>query len=179
MAAPIAFIQPPVPLQILAFPPTAYSICYDIYTRRNEDDAPHGWNSPRSNIYRRLKRRLLQAGFVRNQYSDWVHLFAPPAHIFNTMTDLGNILPPNKLSSTVKGLRMSRIDQLAIMDITENIALGGNFSTMLRGPVPTNLVLPVAAILDPIPGPIPPGAPFARPVDSGPGGADDPGNFLV
>lgn len=38
---------PPVPVQIIGFPLTAYSICYDIFTRRNEDNAPNGWNSPR------------------------------------------------------------------------------------------------------------------------------------
>lgn len=65
------------------------------------------------------------------------------------------------------------------MDVTADIMLGGNFSTTLRGPVPANLVVPVAAAIVPLPGPIPPGAPFALPVDSLPGGASNPANFLM
>jgi hypothetical protein len=126
-----------------------------------------------------LKQRLLAAGFARDQYSDWVQPFVTPAHTYNAMTGLENILPPNKLSSTVRRLRMNRLDQLALMDVTADIMLGGNFSTTLRGPVPANLVVPVAAAIAPLPVPIPPGAPFARPVDSRPGGASNRANFLI
>lgn len=130
-------------------------------------------------IYKRLEARLVAAGFARDQYSDWVHPFIDPAHVYNIMTGLENIPPPNKLSSTVRRLRMNRVDPLVALDISESIALGGNFSTTLRGPVPVNLVLPVAGAIVPIPGPIPPGAPFALPVDSRPGGASNPANFLM
>jgi hypothetical protein len=81
------------------------------------------------------------------------------------MTTMEAILPPNKLSSTVRRLRMNRLDELALMDVTENMMLGGEFSTTLRGPVPANLVLPVAPAIVPPPAPIPPGAPFLLPVD--------------
>ena len=90
-------------------------------------------------------------------------------------------MPPNKLSSTasVRRLRLNRLDQRALMDVTANIALGGNFSRRLRGPVPTNLVVSVAAALAPLPVPVPPGASSVRPVDSHPGGASNPANFLM
>jgi hypothetical protein len=195
--AALAFIQPPVPPAIVAFPPTAYSISYDIFTNRNEHDAPNGWHSPRckclscdqpislssfifsARIYRRLKHLLIGAGFLHNQYSDWVHPFTTAAITYNTMTGLESIPPPHKLSSTVRRLRMSRLDEFNLMDITADIQLGGVFSTMLRGPVPSNLVAPIAAVMNPIPGPIPPGVPFMRPVDSNAGGASNRANFVA
>jgi len=106
-------------------------------------------------------KRLLAARFAHDQYSDWVQPFVTPAQTYNAMTGLENVLPPNKLSSTVRRLRMNRLDHLALMDVTADIMLGGNFSTTLRGPVPANLVVPIAAAIVPLPVPIPPGAPFA------------------
>lgn len=44
------------------------------------------------------------------------------------------------------------------MDVTANISLGGNISPRLKGPVPANLVVPVAAAFAPLPVPIPPEA---------------------
>jgi len=133
-----------------------------------------------------MRQRLLNTEFTRDQYSitgstqisDRLNLWITPANAFNAMTGLENILPAGKLSSTVRRLRMNRLDQQALMDVTANISLGGNFSPRRRGPVPTNLV-PVATVLAPPPVHIPPGAPFARPADSRAGGASNRANFLM
>jgi hypothetical protein len=97
-------------------------------------------------IHDRTKHRLIEAGFDRDQYSDWVQLFTTGAHTYNTMTSLENTLPSHKLSSTVRRLRMNRIDEIVLLAETQ---LGGAFSTKLRGPVPSNLVAPVAAAMNP------------------------------
>jgi hypothetical protein len=104
-----------------------------------------------------MRQRVLNAGFTRDQYSDWLNLWITPANAFNTMTGLENVLPAGKLSSTVRRLHMNRLDQQALMDVTANISLGGNFSPRLRGLVPINLVVAVAAVLAPPPVHIPPG----------------------
>ncbi|KAJ6459731.1 hypothetical protein C8R47DRAFT_950031, partial [Mycena vitilis] len=121
-------------------PVTAYSISYDIYTLADERDSPLGWNAARAKIYRRLKLSLTMAGFTRSQYSDWVNpaIAAPAA--YNALVSLENIPPPHKLSSTVKGLRMSRMDHLALLDVTALIRIGGAAVMNLRGPVPAGLV---------------------------------------
>lgn len=198
--APVAplFFPPAPPVGFQGFPITHYSIMYDIFTRANQDDAPNGWNSCRGMclahqyilqpvnlslqgcIYRRLKRALTNAGFVRHQYSDWVRANTTSAHCWLVMFSLENIQPPHKLSSTVRGLRMSRIDLFATMDITDSIKIGGAHNTQLRGPVPAGLVAPAIAAGQMNPIPVPPvPALFVRPVDSRPGGADNPANFLV
>ncbi|KAJ6459739.1 hypothetical protein C8R47DRAFT_1327931 [Mycena vitilis] len=118
------------------------------------------------------------AGFTY-QYSDWVNpaIAAPAA--YNALVSLENIPPPHKLSSTVKGLRMSRMDHLALLDVTALIRIGGAAVMNLRGPVPAGLV-PAPAALVPPAGPIPVGFPFARPVDSRPGpGIDNSATFLI
>jgi hypothetical protein len=94
------------------------------------------------------------------------------------MWGLENIPPPNKFSSTVKALRMSRLDHFALMDVSAQIQLGGAGVTSLRGPVPTGLVTAPAALVPPAL-PIPAGAAFVLPVDSRPGaGASNPANYL-
>jgi hypothetical protein len=175
---------------------TAYSISYDIFTLPNERDSPLGWHSPRcnhflniainvltlsqANIYRQLKAALLAAGFIRNQYSVWVHPFISATNTYTAMLGLeGIVVPPNKLSSTVKGLRMSRLDNFALMDVTPDIQIGGAAVLSLLGPVPAGLV-PAPAALVPPAVPIPAGFPFALPVDSRAGpGVNNPATFLI
>ncbi|KAJ7184120.1 hypothetical protein C8R46DRAFT_1208356 [Mycena filopes] len=174
------YVAPLPPAAFIAYPITAYSVSYDIFTRANEQDSPGGWNSYRSNIYRRLKNALTAAGFVRNQYSDWVHPNISGFNAWMFMLSLeGLIPPPHKLSSTVRGLRMARMDHFGLMDVTQDLQIGGAASTTLWGPVPAGLV-PVPAALFPPAAPIPAGVPFARPVDSHAGpGVDNPANFLM
>ncbi|KAK7033339.1 hypothetical protein R3P38DRAFT_791812 [Favolaschia claudopus] len=176
MAAP-QFIAPVPPMGLFGFPVTAYCISYDIYTLANELDLPQGWNSPRANIYRQLKRFLLLGGFTRNQYSVWVNQNTTVAAAWHTMWSLELSLPPNKLSSTVKGLQLSRMDQFALMDVTADAQIGGAHIPNIRGPVPRDLV-PQPLALQPPAGPIPPNAAFARPVHSRPSpAANDRNNY--
>ena len=62
----------------------------------------------------------------------------------------------------MRQLRVNITDELALMDDTADIMLGGNFSMTLGGPVPANLVVPIAAAIAPLPG-----------------GASNPANFLI
>jgi hypothetical protein len=58
------------------------------------------------------------------------------------MLALTMIDPPGKLQSTVIGLKMFYIHHPHQMDITDNVRLGGAFSTFLLGPTPAELVPP-------------------------------------
>ncbi|KAJ3828205.1 hypothetical protein F5880DRAFT_1503251 [Lentinula raphanica] len=177
----MVFILPPIPVQILLFPNTHYAISYDIFTLANEDDAPYGWHSYRSQIYRDIAGHLRACGFFRSQYSDWVRAEISSGWCWTSMLGLEeNIAPPHKLSSTLKGLRMSRLDEYAVMDVTDDLVIGGVWNNRLRGPVPARLVQPAIAagnMLQPLPVP-PPAQGFVRPWGSRPGGADRAENFL-
>ncbi|KAJ7246550.1 hypothetical protein B0H12DRAFT_1053750 [Mycena haematopus] len=174
----MAFVPPPLPVPLLLYPVTAYGISYDIFTRRTEDDTPNGWNARRNRTYSHIHQHLLASNFIRNQYSDFVNPLINVAAAYHTMWALENIPPPNKLSTTIKGLKLSRYDHLALLDITALIQLGGTVNS-LRGPVPANLV-PAGAVLVPPAVPIPPGVPFALPVDTRPGvGASNRANYLM
>jgi len=102
-------------------------------------------------MYRALIRILNAAGFVQLQYSDYSHQNIQPAVAWGVMLSLCTIPPPGKLESTVRGLKMYRIDHNSFM-VTQDIQFGGQYSPFLRGPTPRNLVTPAAAaIMNPAP----------------------------
>ena len=84
------------------------------------------------------------------------------------MLDLAQIDPPGKLQSTLVGLKMHHIPYSEDLDITDDqLQLGGEFSTELRGPTPSALVANVpAGVL--MPAPVIPGPGFVRPVSTRP-----------
>jgi hypothetical protein len=165
-----------------------HQLLLELLRHRNEDDAPNGWNylSDHANIL--LLNILLSQDLQAVETAPsrcWIcsrsmlRLDSTVCHFsphLQHRDGFGEYLATKKLRSTVRRLRMNRLDQLAFMDVTADIALGGNFSTTLGGPVPANLVVLVAAAIVPLPGP---GASFARPVDSRPGSASSPANFLM
>lgn len=53
---------------------------------------------------------------------------------------LENIPPAHKLSTTVKGLRLARVDHMAVMDITPLIQLAGQNLQGLNGEIPASFV---------------------------------------
>ena len=188
---------PPIPGILLGYPVTTYSIEYDICTLANELDMPAGWHSPRGAysltmmrinyfntfvacIYHRIICRLNLFGFTHNQYSIYVQNNTTAAQTYGVMVNL-EILSQNKFSSTVKNLRMSCVDNFAVLDVSANMWLGGGFVTRLFGPVPANLVAHAltqpGGVLNLAPVPTP-AANFARPVDNHPGGASLPANFI-
>ncbi|KAJ7226468.1 hypothetical protein B0H12DRAFT_997315, partial [Mycena haematopus] len=156
------------------YPVTSYGVSYDISTRANEDDAPNGWHSARSNIYRRIRLYLRSVGFVRDQYSDWVRHNTNIIYAWNAIWGLQGIEPPNKFSTTVRRLRINRLDNFATIEISARAQLGGGV-TYLWGPTPAGLI-PGGALLAPLPAPIV--GPFAPPKDTQPGpGANNPANW--
>ncbi|KAJ7626332.1 hypothetical protein DFH06DRAFT_1481209 [Mycena polygramma] len=170
--------MPVVPAALFLLPMSTYGISYDISTRPTEDDAPAGWNAPRSPTYGHMKRRLTTRGFTRDQYWDWLCPNTTAHQAFIAMVLLETIPPPHKFSSTVRRLRMARHDALQHMEVTANIQLGGVWVNHLRGPVPSGLVAPVANLLNPAPVPgVPPGT-VLPPTNSRAGGASLPGNFM-
>ncbi|KAK7033362.1 hypothetical protein R3P38DRAFT_2520769 [Favolaschia claudopus] len=167
MAAVVPLAAPYPPIQFFFYPITTYGISYDISTRPTERDLPQGWNSRRSNTYHHISQHMTAMGFVRNQYSVWVRQNTNAVHTWNTMWLLQMIPPPNKFSSTVKRLLMSRMDHFAQMDVTASIQLGGAVVNYLVGPVPRGLVHQPLALQPPA-GAIPANAPFVRPRDTKP-----------
>lgn len=184
------FFLPPVPMEVMALPVDDWGISYDISTRATENDLPNGWHAKRGefyseqpfltesngsndflgNTYRLLIKRLRQAGFVRQQYSNYVLVNANPVFVWNVMVQLRLIRPPGKLESTLLGLKMCRS-----IDVTDRMQLGGAFSLVLRGPTPVGLV---PDGMDPAP--VIPGPDFVRPSFTRPSAAaDDPINYRI
>ncbi|KAJ7742697.1 hypothetical protein DFH07DRAFT_964404 [Mycena maculata] len=152
-----AYLPPPPPFPFFAYPIITYSITYDIFTLR-----PMSGTALKAGI----RREAIYTAGLKSRSSPLVMLALE-----------GIIMPPNKLSSTVKGLRMSKLDHFALMDVTPIV--GGAAVLSLRGPVPAGLVQAPAALVPPAV-PIPAGFPFARPVESRPGpGANNPATFLM
>jgi len=95
------------------------------------------------------------------------------------MVQLSLIQPPGKLESTLINIKMHYIHHQNDMDVTDQLQLGGAFSTTLRGPTPAALVAQVpAGILNPVP--VIPGPGFVRPAHTRPSAAaDDPNNYRM
>ncbi|EJF66302.1 hypothetical protein BD309DRAFT_1078627 [Dichomitus squalens] len=128
-------------LHQLTFQPFGtYGISYDIYTRPTEDPVPGGWESPRVKTYRELIKRLRAAGFGHHQYSDHCHTEVAALEAYQVMIDLTHIRPNNKLSTTVKGLKLHYIHDMNLMDVSNEVKLGGHLAQRLVGPAPRNLV---------------------------------------
>lgn len=129
------------------------------------------------NTYRQLIRRLNLAGYGRHQYSDYRRPNSDPVAVWMVMVQLCQIQPPGKLQSTLLSLKMHYIHHLNDMDVTNQLQLGGAFSTTLAGPTPQALVAQVPpGVLDPPP--VIPGAGFVRPVHTRLSAmADDPNNY--
>ncbi|KAF8972292.1 hypothetical protein BDZ97DRAFT_1784071 [Flammula alnicola] len=173
----MAFVLPPIPPTIGGLPFGHYGISYDISLRKTEDNLPNGWHSHRVNTYRKLIRRLHLAGYGRHQYSDYRRPNSNPVAVWMVMVQLCQIQPPGKLQSTLLSLKMHYIHHLNDMDVTNQLQLGGAFSTTLAGPTPQALVSQVPpGVLNPPP--VIPGAGFVRPVHTRPSAmADDPNNY--
>ncbi|KIJ65840.1 hypothetical protein HYDPIDRAFT_39021 [Hydnomerulius pinastri MD-312] len=133
-------ILPFIPPNMLGFPRGMWGISYDISTRRTEDNLPYGWDAPRASTYAELKSILQRNRFVRLQYSDWRCEKITAVEAFAVMVSLRHIRPVGKFESTVIGLKMHYIRDFAILNVTEKIQYGGEFSRRLRGLTPAGLV---------------------------------------
>ncbi|KAI1791673.1 hypothetical protein LXA43DRAFT_888760 [Ganoderma leucocontextum] len=151
---------------LMAQPAGIYGISYDIFTRPTEDPVPNGWESHRSKTYRELIRRLRADGFFHHQYSDHRHMNTTAWDAYVTMVNLVVIRPPNKLSTTVKGLKLHHISDMNLMDVTNEVMLGGNAAERLVGPAPRVLVHRLVGAghhLTHVPQPVPQGHPGVPP----------------
>ncbi|KAI6100081.1 hypothetical protein EDD16DRAFT_1497128 [Pisolithus croceorrhizus] len=136
---PIVVITLHTFLLLAGMPQGIYGISYDISTPQTERDLPHGWNARRAQTYRQLACRLECGQFTQLQRSDWVRENTDTITTYYTMLMLGDITPPGKLSSMVKGLKMHMIHHW-LLDVTQDIQLGRQYATMLVGPTPSGLV---------------------------------------
>ncbi|KAI5984063.1 hypothetical protein EDD15DRAFT_2171789 [Pisolithus albus] len=116
-----------------------YGLSYDVSTRATEDDLPHGWNSRRAETYKQLALCLERGHFARLQKSDWICEDTDAITTYYTMLMLRTIPPPGKFQSTVKGLKMHKIES-PCYDISQEIVLGGRYAAALEGPTPSTLV---------------------------------------
>jgi len=95
----------------------------------------------------------------RHHYSDYRHPNLIPVAVWTVMVQLCQIQPPGKLQSTLCSPKMHSIHHLD-MDVTDQLQLGGTFSTTPAGPTPGALVAQVpAGFLNPAP--VIPGAGFS------------------
>ncbi|KIM69238.1 hypothetical protein SCLCIDRAFT_19861 [Scleroderma citrinum Foug A] len=150
---------PQVPLalnaRLVALPPGAYGISYDMSTRKTEDNPPRGWHARRVPTYIQLAKRLQNHGFQRRQYLDWLCQDIEAIEAYWAMIRLKRILPPGKFESTVKNVKMHLVT-LEGFDATPDIQLGGLYSPELEGPMPAGLVPPtIPAVAPPPGGPLP------------------------
>ncbi|TCD64271.1 hypothetical protein EIP91_004310 [Steccherinum ochraceum] len=150
-------------------PQGIWGISYDVFTRPTEDDVPHGWQARRSETYRKLLKKLKEDGYHHHQYSDHCKMNIPAIEAFQDMIELALITPDSKLATTIKGMKMHYIDDLALLDVSQEVMLGGNVSTHLTGPAPRELVHRLVGAgqnLNPPPVPVPQGHPGLPPVNT-------------
>ncbi|GJJ07947.1 hypothetical protein Clacol_002154 [Clathrus columnatus] len=155
MAGYVHFQVPPLPIQLMGAPATAWAIAYDIDTRRTQNDLGHGWNSHRceydmtsltsfyptpANTYNQLVTMLTTAGYNRSQYSDYLRPNADAVTTWRVMMGLMNLLPAWKMETTIKGLKMYTMERPHLQDVSARVRLGGEFAQVLRGPTPRVLV---------------------------------------
>ena len=157
MAQPLPVHIVQLPPQILALPVGSWGISYDIGTNATQRDLPDGWNAPRCEqhlefiylwhltidlaaTYPELIQELAGNGFVRHQYSDYRAEGVDGHHVWSVMWSLRNIRPPMKLESTVLGLKMQFYHHLNILDISNDVCIGGVGAPILRAPTPAGLV---------------------------------------
>ena len=89
--------------------------------------------------YRHIAKHLEHGGFARLQKSDWYRNDTDVTTSYYTMLGLMNIPPPGKLQTTIKGLKMHRINDW-MFDVTQDIRLGGRYAPTLEGLTPRALV---------------------------------------
>ncbi|KAI6102922.1 hypothetical protein F5141DRAFT_1008128 [Pisolithus sp. B1] len=116
-----------------------YGLSYDISTPATEEDLPCGWNSQRVETYRQIALCLEHGHFIHLQKSDWICENMDAITTYYTMLMLCTILPSGKLQSTVRGLKMHKIES-HYYDISQDICLGGQYAIMLKGLTPSTLV---------------------------------------
>ncbi|GJJ07945.1 hypothetical protein Clacol_002152 [Clathrus columnatus] len=150
----VHFQLPPLPYQLRGLPNTAWGIAYDIYTPATENDLPYGWNSHRANTYKQLISILVHAGYLRSQYSDYLHSDTDAHNTWQVMMELMSIDPVAKMETTVKGLKMYTMNHVHVQDVTHQVRLGGQFAARLRGQAPRLLVRTVRLLLDHLPQPL-------------------------
>ncbi|KAI5984826.1 hypothetical protein EDD15DRAFT_2176651 [Pisolithus albus] len=118
-----------------------YGLSYDILTTATEDDLPEGMTADHITVetYRQIACWLEHGHFARLQKSDWACKDTDAIMNYYTMLMLRNIPPPGKLQSTVKCLKMHKIESLCY-DISQDIHLGGQYATTLEGVTPSALM---------------------------------------
>jgi hypothetical protein len=92
--------------------------------------------------YKEIARILNFRDFEHLQGSDW---YCQPTDAIDTywaMLSLKSVRPPGKFPSTLKGLKAHYIHDW-ILDVTDDLQLGGMYSPELEGPTPQGLVPPV------------------------------------
>ncbi|KAI6009811.1 hypothetical protein BKA83DRAFT_105686 [Pisolithus microcarpus] len=132
-------IPPDVYLTLVGMPSGTYGLSYDVSTPATEDDLPRGWNSRRAETYRQIALYLERGHFTCLQKSDWIRENTDAFTTYYTMLMLRTIPPSGKLQSTVRGLKMHKIES-HYYDISQDIRLGGRYATTLEGPTPSALV---------------------------------------
>jgi hypothetical protein len=81
-------------------------------------------------------------GFHRHQYSDYRADNISGARAWFSAAALKLIDPPMKLETTMQSVKVHHYSNLHILDVTDFMVIGGPFSTLLRGPIPSNLLPP-------------------------------------
>ncbi|KAF9060768.1 hypothetical protein BDP27DRAFT_1162551, partial [Rhodocollybia butyracea] len=128
-------------------------ISYDFYTSVTQEQPPNGWGAHRAATYRVIVKLLKTAGFVFNQYSDY-KMLTTGLYAYNVMVILRFVLPPSKMATTLKGIRLTQFNLAAPQfDPTVHLQLGGFFSPVLMGPTPRNLAMNINLLIPPVPVP--------------------------
>lgn len=91
-------------------------------------------------VYCRIIQALHRAGFHRHQYSDYCHPHTAALHTYLTMVNLRLELAPSKLATILKSIKIHHIPDIATMDQTHELLLGGHYSQHLYGLTPRDLV---------------------------------------
>ncbi len=119
--------------------------------------------------YNALVRQLMILGFHHHQDSDYRADNIHGVNAWFSGISLKLILPPMKLETTMKNIKVHYYPDLHLLDLTPFMTLGGPLSTRLRGPIPASLLPDGPGVVGMNGGaPVPPGPNFQLPKHSRP-----------
>ncbi|PCH36579.1 hypothetical protein WOLCODRAFT_20618 [Wolfiporia cocos MD-104 SS10] len=154
MAAIPIVIPPP---QLFALPVGTYGVSFDLTPHAMIEDLPNEWNlKGTSRIHEKIAQHFVGRLYSNPQGSVFLRKKYCALLVFMDIMSLRELLPPDDFATVARACQISHIQPI-IMDITDDIRLGVQYSPALLGPTPASLVPDTVphALMDHAPDPLP------------------------